>query len=269
MGSVLSTPAGSEHPSAPDDGRRPAHTRKEAPQTSDLNGKVAIITGGSKGLGLGLAKAYVKEGAAIVLTGRTQSTLDDAKAELEQLVPASVVQTTVDTFGRLVDLINNAQEFRTVIPFEDTTWDDMIVIHESGVFATWRYMVAALPHLKETKGTILNMSSGAGAQSLPNHAACASNKEAIRSLTRVAAREWGQYGITVNVMSPFVASAESERWEQEHPEELEAVLKTIPLGRIGDAELHAGSLAVYLASDAGHYVTGSTFDVEGGAFVRP
>lgn len=173
---------------------------------SDLNGKVAIITGGSKGLGLGLAKAYVKEGIAVVLTGRTQSTLDGAKAELEQLVPdarvltiagdnrnhdvpASVVQTAVDTFGRLDVLINNAQEFRTVIPFEDTTWDDMIVTFESGVFATWRYMIATLPHLKETKGTILNMSSGAGAQSLPNHAAYASNKEAIRSLTRVAARE--------------------------------------------------------------------------------
>jgi NAD(P)-dependent dehydrogenase (short-subunit alcohol dehydrogenase family) len=253
---------------------------------SELIGKVAIITGASKGLGLGIARAYVQEGIAVTLTGRTLATLEAAKTELEELVPdarvlvlagdgkdhdvpADVVRQTVDTFGRLDILINNAQEFRTVIPFEDTTWDDMIVTYESGIFATVRYMQAALPHLKETKGTIINMASGAGSQSLPNHLAYGSNKEAIRSATRIAAREWGPFGITVNAISPLVLTAEMERWQEVHPEELEAVVNAVPLRRVGDSELHVGSLSVYLATEGGHYMTGSTFDVEGGAFLRP
>src|SRR4029453_11405071 len=111
--------------------------------------------------------------------------------------------------------------------------------------------------------------SGAGAQSLANHGAYGPNKEAIRGITRIAAREWGPFGITVNVISPYVASAESERYEREYPEVIAQIMKQIPLGRIGDAELNVGGLVKFLASPEGRYMTGSTFDVEGGAFLRP
>ncbi|MBO1902479.1 SDR family oxidoreductase [Leucobacter weissii] len=253
---------------------------------STLTGKVAIITGGSKGTGLGIAKAYVKEGIAVVLTGRNADSLATAKAELEQLVPdaqvlalaadnkdpqvaENVVAQTIERFGRLDVLINNAQEFRTGKTVEDTTWDDMQATFESGFFATWRYMVAALPHLKATQGTVINMGSGAGVQSVPRHAAYGPNKEAIRGLSRIAAKEWGADGVTVNVINPYVASAESERYEKAHPEIIAEIMKTIALGRIGDAELNVGSLAVYLISEGGKYMTGASFDVDGGAFIRP
>jgi NAD(P)-dependent dehydrogenase (short-subunit alcohol dehydrogenase family) len=253
---------------------------------SSLNSKVAIITGGSKGNGLGIAKAYVKEGIAVALTGRGADSLDAAKAELEQLVPdaqvltliadnkdhdipAKVVADTVERFGRLDVLINNAQEFRTGTPLTDITEDDMTATFESGFFATWRYMAAAYPHLKATGGSVINMSSGAGVAAVPNHGAYGPNKEAIRGLTRIAAKEWGADKITVNVINPFVASAESELYEQKFPEVFAEILKGVTLGRLGDAELNVGSLCVYLVTEGGKYMTGATFDVDGGAFIRP
>ncbi|MET0716027.1 MAG: SDR family oxidoreductase, partial [Mycetocola sp.] len=201
---------------------------------SSLNGKVAIITGGSKGTGLGIAKAYVKEGVAVVLTGRGAESLDTARAELEQLVPdaqvltlvadnkdhgvpAKVVAETVERFGRLDVLINNAQEFRTGTAIVDITEDDMTATFESGFLATWRFMAAAYPHLKATQGAVINMTSGAGIAAVPKHGAYGSNKEAIRAITRIAAKEWGSDQITVNVIAPFVASAESAIYEEKFP----------------------------------------------------
>ena len=253
---------------------------------SSLTGKVAIITGGSKGTGLGIAKAYVKEGIAVALTGRNADALEAAKAELEQLVPdarvltlvadnkdhavpAQVVAQTVEAFGRLDVLINNAQEFRTGKSLLETTEDDMEATFESGFFATWRYMAAAHPHLQATEGTVIDMSSGAGVQAVPGHSAYGPNKEAIRGLSRIAAKEWGTDKITVNSISPYVASAESERYEKAHPEIIAEIMKGIALGRIGDAELNVGSLCVYLATEGGKYMTGANFDVDGGAFIRP
>lgn len=253
---------------------------------SSLNGKVALITGGGKGTGLGIARAFVKEGIAVAITGRSKETLEAAGVELETLradarvlaiqadnkdhaAADAAVTHTVSQFGRLDILINNAQEFRTGIALESLTWDDMITSYESGVFATWRYMVAALPHLKKTHGTIINMGSGAGTQSLALHGAYGSNKEAIRGLSRIAAREWGTHGITVNVINPYVASAESIRYEREHPDIIAGIMKQLPLGRIGDAELNVGGLCVFLAKPEGKYMTGSTLDVEGGASIRP
>lgn len=253
---------------------------------SSLIGKVALITGGSKGTGLGIAKAYAKEGVAVAITGRNADALAAARAELETDVPdarvltvtadnkdhdtaARAVAATVEEFGRLDILVNNAQEFRTGIPIEDLTWDDMQATFESGFFATWRFMVAAYPHLQATAGTVINLSSGAGVQAIPLHGAYGPNKEAIRGLSRIAAKEWGQHQITVNSIAPYVASAESERYEKANPEIIAEINKSIALGRIGDAELNVGSLCVYLATEGGHYLTGANFDVDGGASIRP
>src|SRR5262249_37873565 len=127
---------------------------------------------------------------------------------------------TVEQFGRLDVLINNAQEFRTGVAVEDITWDDMIASYESGIFAYWRFMVAAFPHLKKSQGAIINMGSGAGTMSIPMNGAYGSNKEAVRGLSRIAAKEWGKHQITINVINPYVASAESVKYEAAHPEEI-------------------------------------------------
>lgn len=253
---------------------------------SELNGNVAVITGGSKGVGLGIARALVKEGVRVVITGRGEAALEAARLELLTLDPDAgviairadnkdhdaardIVTRTVAEFGRIDLLVNNAQEFRTGKALEDISWDDMISSYETGVFATWRLMVAALPHLKATKGAVINMASGAGIQSLPLHGAYGSNKEAIRGLSRIAAKEWGKYGITVNVINPYVASAESKRYEREHPEVIAQIVKSMPLGHIGDAELNVGRLCVFLAKAEGRYQTGASFDVDGGSSIRP
>lgn len=228
---------------------------------SDLKDKVAIITGGSKGLGLGIAKAYAKEGVTVVITGRNQSALNAAIVEIESEVPGSqilalvadnkdhdsayqVVEETVKQFGRIDILVNNAQEFHTMIPVEDYLWEQFFSTYESGVFATWRFMTASLNHLKKSKGTIINMGSGAGTDAIPLHAAYGSNKEAIRGLSRIAAKEWGKYGITVNVICPYVDSAEFQRYTQANPEISAEFMKSVPLGRVGDSEINVGGLVV-------------------------
>jgi NAD(P)-dependent dehydrogenase (short-subunit alcohol dehydrogenase family) len=253
---------------------------------SDLTGKVAIITGGGKGNGLAIARAFVKEGAAVTITDISQDALDAAKSELEALgtgvrvlamvadnrdheAANTVVTQTVGEFGRIDVLVNNAQQFRTSIAVEDTSWDDLVATYESGVFGAWRFMTAALPHLKDSAGTIIGMGSGAGAQARPLHAAYGSNKEAWRALSRIAAKEWGRFGITVNMINPLVATAESARQEREHPDIIAKVLAAMPLGRWGDAELNVGGLCVFLAKPEGKYMTGQTFNVDGGADIRP
>lgn len=263
------------------------NSTETAVAASSLNGKVAIITGGSKGVGRGVANAYVKEGVAVVLTGRSKSSLDEAKAEIESEVPgarvltiaadntdhdapAHVVDRTMQAYGRLDILVNNAQQFLPMTAFEDHTWDDFYSMYESGVFAAWRYMIAAFPHLKTAGGTIINMASGAGTNAEKMFSAYGSSKEALRGLSRIAAKEWGPHRITVNVVCPAVMTPIVEQYYRESPEYMaEATTQRIPLGYYGDAELNVGGLCVFLAKPEGSFTTGATIDVDGGASIRP
>ena len=145
-----------------------------------FNGKVAIITGGgkAKSIGYGIATAYAKEGANLVITGRNPKKLEDGKEELERLYGIKVlavqcdggnedavketVKKAVDEFGRIDVLINNAQASKSGVLLENHTKEDFDLAIYSGLYATFFYMRECFPYLKETKGSIINFASGAG-----------------------------------------------------------------------------------------------------------
>ena len=143
-----------------------------------LDGKTAIITGGGKGIGYGLARAFAKEGANLVLTGRTLSRLEAAKEKLEaefgvKVLPivadgadeaaiANVVSEAVKTFGHIDVLVNNAQVSKSGVMLKDHTKEDFDLAIYSGLYATFFYMRACYPYLKESKGSVINFASGAG-----------------------------------------------------------------------------------------------------------
>ena len=250
-----------------------------------LKGKVALVTGGGKGIGRGMATAYIKEGAAVVITGRTRETLERTRSELMQLPGANVLALVADgadpdavkqvvsqtgqAFGRIDILVNNAQIILPEISLEEHTEEHFQKVYQSGIFATWRYMVACLPYLKQTKGAIINTTSGAGILGAAKFGAYGSNKEAIRSLTRTAAREWGPFGITVNVLNPAMLTEATAHLMEQFPESFQKLIDSIPLGGFGDPELHSGGLGVFLATPEGKYMTGMTFDLDGGVSMRP
>ena len=244
-----------------------------------LQDKVVIITGGAGGIGLGMAKAMAKEGAILAIVDVNEETGKAAEEILKEISPAStfvkanlmdrenlptIIQTVVDKYGKLDVLVNNAHASKQKL-FEDITQDDLELSFGTGFYPSFYLMQAALPYLKETRGNIINFASGAGINGDKTQAAYAAAKEAIRGITRVAANEWGQYGINVNLISPIADSEGVRAWAQAQPEYYQAVVNKIPLGRFGDVEEDIGRVAVFLASADSQYITGQTIMVDGGA----
>jgi NAD(P)-dependent dehydrogenase (short-subunit alcohol dehydrogenase family) len=263
-----------------------------------LKGKTAIITGAgyaklSDGrcgsIGYGIATAYAKEGANLVITGRNVKKLEDAKAELESLygikvlaIPAdvnagadnktvveSVVKQAYDEFGRIDVLINNAQASASGVPIETHTTEQFDLAIYSGLYATFYYMQACYPYLKETKGTVINFASGAGLFGNFGQCSYAAAKEGIRGLSRVAATEWGKDGINVNVVCPLAWTMQLENFEKAYPEAFKANVKMPPMGHYADPELEIGRVCVQLANPDFKYLTGETLTLEGGMGLRP
>ena len=251
----------------------------------ELDGKVAIVTGAARGIGKGMATALLKAGAAVTITDVRKETLEQTSAEFDKLPGArhlaliadgtkdedvtNAVQKTVDAFGRIDVLINNAQTSVTGVPLEDQTVDDVMDGINSGFLASFRYMKACFPYLKEAQGTVINFASQAGLIGNWGMVGYNAAKEANRALTRTAAREWAQYNITVNTIIPGMLTEGSKAFFDANPEHYKHSLANIPLGRLGDPEKDAGSLVVYLASEGAHYITGDTFNIDGGRCMRP
>lgn len=244
-----------------------------------LKDKAVIITGGAGGIGSGMARAMAKEGAKVAIVDLNEEQGNAVAAELQKISPDSmfikadlterkklheIVDTVVEKYGKLDVLVNNAHASRQV-NFEDTTEEDMDFSFNTGFYPTFYLMQSAFPHLKESKGSIINFASGAGLEGQKTQTAYAAAKEAIRAISKVAANEWGEYGINVNIISPIAMTPGVEAWSKEHPETFEAIVSKVPMKRWGDPETDIGPIAVFLASEDSNYMTGQTLMADGGS----
>ena len=250
-----------------------------------LDGNVTIITGGGKGIGFGLAQAFAEEGSDLVLTGRTESRLLEAKQKLEanygiEVLPIvadgadeeairKVVAAAVEKFGKINTLVNNAQVSKSGLPLVEHTKEDFDLAIYSGLYAAFFYMRECFPYLKETKGSVINFASGAGLFGKLGQSSYAAAKEGIRGMSRVAAAEWGPDGVRVNVVCPLAMTESLRQWRDEYPELFEKTIQGIPLGRFADPKDDIGRVCVFLASEDAHFVTGETITLQGGSGLRP
>lgn len=250
-----------------------------------LEDNVTIITGGGKGIGYGLAEAFAEEGSNLVITGRTESRLLEAKDKLEKeygikVLPIvadgadeeairKVVRMTIETFGKINTLVNNAQVSRSGLPLIEHTREDIDMAIHSGLYAAFFYMRECHPYLKQTHGSVINFASGAGLFGKLGQSSYAAAKEGIRGLSRVAAAEWGPDGIRVNVICPLAMTESLMQWKEQFRELYDKTIQGIPLGHFADPKEDIGRVAVFLASEDAHYVTGETITLQGGSGLRP
>jgi glucose 1-dehydrogenase len=245
-----------------------------------LEGKVALVTGGSLGIGEAIARAFGREGACVTIDylhhrepaerlcqeiGQDRAITIQADvskiADIERLV-----QATVDRFGRLDILINNAG-IEQPTPFLEVTeeqWDRQIGVDLKGPF--FAAQIAARQMVKQKKGKIINISSVHEEIPMPGNAVYCAAKGGLRMLIRTLADELAPYHINVVGIGPGAIATPINKKTLEEPQKVRALLSTIPLGRIGQPEDVAG-LALWLATDAADYVTGTTFFIDGGLMV--
>jgi len=248
-----------------------------------LAGKRAIVTGAGQGIGRGIALALAKEGAAVIVAGRTLAKVERTAEEIgaaggEALavhcdvgVGADIERLfgdTVPAFGGLDILVNNAQSVPPNRRLQDVVLADVDLALNTGPIATLRCMQGAFPHLRERGGSIVNLGSNTGIEGAPLFGAYAIAKEGIRGLSRVAAREWGRFGIRVNVICPFGDSPAAVAFNEARPEAAAAILRSTPLGRMGNSEQDIGRAVAALVSDDMSYLTGATLGLDGGLCVR-
>jgi NAD(P)-dependent dehydrogenase (short-subunit alcohol dehydrogenase family) len=244
-----------------------------------LDERVAIVTGAGQGVGMGAAMALAAAGARVVMASRTVSKVEDladrARREGHAALPVACdvtqadditrcIETTLSTYGRIDSVVNAADDQR-LAAYMDITEDDLMAGYRTGVLASVRFTQQCVPHMEKVGGgTIVNVASGAGMLATAGLGPYAAGKEAIRTLSRVAAVELGPRGIRVNVICPLAWAPTFEHWAEQHPEDYQRMLSVTPLGRVGDPVQDVGAAVVFLCSSQSRYITGSTLMVDGG-----
>ncbi len=251
-------------------------------QLLDLSGKVALITGGSRGLGLQIAEGLGEYGAKVVLTARKQAELDEAQAHMEGLgievmtirndlsetaTVEPMVRQILEGWGQVDILVNNAGTTWGAPTAEHPldAWQKVMNLNLTGLFLVTQ-AVGRLSMIPRRSGRIVNIASVAGLQGNdPQMAATLAyntSKGGVVNLTRALAGEWAQYGITVNSICPGYFPTKMTKGTLAYGEA--RILETTPLGRLGGGEDLKG-LALLLASDASAFMTGQNIAVDGGA----
>jgi dehydrogenase/reductase SDR family member 4 len=245
-----------------------------------LNGKVAIVTGASRGIGRAIAEAFAREGARVVICGRKQETLDQVAGEIGASVRPiachvgrgdqieEMVASTIREFGRIDILVNNAAtniSFGPCLEIDEAQFDKMIEINLKSAF---RLVKAIAPGMCDRgSGSIINIASIAGLRPQRHSLLYSMTKAALIMMTQSYALELGPKGVRVNAIAPgLIQTALSEHYWKDEAQR-GAVLGKQPIQRLGQPS-DVAELAVFLASEKGSYITGQTFAAEGG-FLLP
>ncbi|MFC0205514.1 SDR family NAD(P)-dependent oxidoreductase [Novosphingobium soli] len=248
-------------------------------ESQRLAGKVAIVTGAGQGIGEAIATGYAAEGARVLITGRTRSKLDEVVSKIEAAGGTAIalealagnrehavatVGRAITEWGRVDVLVNNAHTFTDYLPIEDPKMEENCMIDmQSAFFGSLHLMQLCQPHMvRQGGGSIINMGTGFSIRCEPGFLAYAATKEAIRVLTKTAAKEWGQHKIRVNTILPSALTPKSI-WYLEDSGTYDQELAKVAMGRFGEPKDIAPT-AVFLASDDSDFVTGQTIGVEGG-----
>ena len=246
-----------------------------------LDGKIAIVTGGAKGLGYGISRAMAKEGATLLITGRDGAATEKVAAEIRSEFGTkaigmsadmgvkdqveSMIQRAVDEFGGLDTLVTNASTLSPNVLLEHKTDEMLADTLAMGVWGTWWAMRAAFPHLqKRGGGSVVNFYSIDADTGAWLHSDYNINKMGILGLTRSAAVEWGRFNIRVNAIAPTGLGQVFAQLVKDVPGFMEMATSTNPLKRAGDPEKDIGPVVVFLASEMSRFVTGEMINVDGG-----
>ncbi len=245
-----------------------------------LSGKVALVTGGSRGIGFATAKILSENGATVMITAKDQKRLEKSTLEISNAIGITadirnrnevknVVNKTIEKFGKLDILVNNAGIFpkiKLLHEIDEDEWNEILDVNLTGQF---RFTKEAIPHLKKTGGSIINISSDAGLKAYQgfNADAYSASKAALILLTKCWALEYAEYKIRVNCICPGVVETDMTKPFIKTQKDKEFMDSEHPIGRIGQPEEIAKAV-MYFASNDASWTTGAILAVDGGESIK-
>jgi len=243
-----------------------------------LKDKVAVVTGGTRGIGLEIVRTFLENGAKVALLGSKEETVsktlkllkeEDLNYEVIGFYPVLYNEKEItDTFERInnyfgkIDILVNNAGISSKTPIENYTEEEYDKISNLNIKGVFTCSKVAIPYLKETKGTIINTSSIVSIYGQPSGVMYPASKYAVNGITKSLSRELAKYGIRVNAVAPGII--ETDMIKNLPKEVIEPLINTIPLGRIGNPKDIANCF-LFLASDMASYITGEVIQVDGGA----